>query len=88
MCSKLKRRSEANENAIELLIVIKILIKVIIQILRNCRFLNAETLAKGLNVSIPRGYGLMYEKGFPAIYIGSGFAVPKEKLRLCPKISI
>lgn len=43
---------------------------------------------KGLNVSIPRGYGLMYEKGFPAIHIGSGFAVPKEKLRLCPKISI
>lgn len=45
-------------------------------------FLNAETLAKLLGVSVPSSYELMHEKGFPAIRIGSRLVVPKEKLQL------
>lgn len=45
-------------------------------------FLNAETLAKLLGVSVSSSYELMHEKDFPAIHIGSRLVVPKEKLRL------
>lgn len=44
-------------------------------------FLNAETLAKLLGVSVSSSYELMHEKDFPAIRIGSRLVVPKEKLR-------
>ncbi len=45
-------------------------------------FLNAETLAKVLGVSVPSSYELIHEKAFPAIRIGSRLVVPKEKLQL------
>jgi len=45
-------------------------------------FLNAETLAKVLGVSVSSSYELMHEKDFPAIRIGSRLVVPKEKLQL------
>ncbi len=45
-------------------------------------FLNAETLAKVLGVSVSSCYELMHEKDFPAIRIGSRLVVPKEKLQL------
>ena len=44
-------------------------------------FLNAETLAKLLGVSVSTTYELMHEKDFPAIRIGSRLVVPKEKLQ-------
>ncbi len=44
-------------------------------------FLNAETLAKLLGISLSSGYELMHEKDFPAIRIGSRLVVPKEKLQ-------
>ena len=44
-------------------------------------FLNAETLAKLLGVSVSSTYELMHEKDFPAIRIGSRLVVPKEKLQ-------
>ena len=44
-------------------------------------FLNAETLAQLLGVSVSRNYELMHEKDFPAIRIGSRLVVPKEKLQ-------
>jgi len=44
-------------------------------------FLNAETLAKLLGVSISSSYELMHEKDFPAIRIGSRVVVPKEKIQ-------
>lgn len=44
-------------------------------------FLNAETLAKLLGVSISSSYELMHEKDFPAIRIGSRLVVPKEKIQ-------
>ena len=45
-------------------------------------FLNAETLAKLLGISISSSYELMHEKDFPAIRIGSRLVVPKGKLQL------
>ena len=42
-------------------------------------FLNAETVAKVLGVSISSGYELMHEVGFPALRIGNQLMVPKEK---------
>ncbi len=45
-------------------------------------FLNAETLAKVLGVSVSSSYELMHEKDFPAIRIGSRMVVPKGKLQL------
>ncbi len=45
-------------------------------------FLNAETLAKVLGVSVSSSYELMHEKNFPAIRIGSRLVVPKDKLQL------
>ena len=45
-------------------------------------FLNAETLAKLLGISISSSYELMHEKDFPAVRIGSRLVVPKGKLQL------
>ena len=42
-------------------------------------FLNTETVAKLLGISISSSYGLMHEKGFPPLHIGSRLIVPKEK---------
>ena len=42
-------------------------------------FLNANTVARTLGVSISSAYELMHEKGFPALRIGSRMVVPKEK---------
>lgn len=45
-------------------------------------FLNAETLAKMLGVSVSSSFELMYENDFLAIRIGSRLVDPKEKLQL------
>ncbi len=45
-------------------------------------FLNAETLAKVLGVSVSSSYELVHEKDFPAIRIGSRLVVPKNKLQV------
>ena len=42
-------------------------------------FLNAETTAKLLGISISGMYELMHEKGFPALKIGTRLVVPKYK---------
>ena len=44
-------------------------------------FLNAETAAAVLGVSISSMYELMHEKGFPVLKIGSRLVVPKERLQ-------
>ena len=44
-------------------------------------FLNANTVAKVLGVSISSAYELMHEDGFPALRIGNRIVVPKEKFR-------
>lgn len=44
-------------------------------------FLNANTVAQTLGVSISSAYELMHEQGFPALRIGSRMVVPKEKFR-------
>lgn len=43
-------------------------------------FLNAETTAKLLGISISGMYELMHEKGFPVLKIGSHLVVPRDKL--------
>ena len=42
-------------------------------------FLNAETVAKVLGISLSSGYELMHEPDFPVLKIGSRLVVPKEK---------
>ncbi len=42
-------------------------------------FLNAETVANLLGISISGSYELMHEKDFPSLRIGSRLIVPKEK---------
>lgn len=42
-------------------------------------FLNAETVAKVLGVSISSAYELLHEPGFPVVRVGSRMVVPKEK---------
>ena len=42
-------------------------------------FLNADTVAKALGVSISSAYELMHEPGFPVLKVGSRMVVPKEK---------
>ena len=44
-------------------------------------FLNAETAAKLLGISITGMYELMHEKGFPVLKIGTRLVVPRDKLR-------
>ena len=43
-------------------------------------FLNAETTAKLLGISISGMYERMHEKGFPVLKIGSRLVVPRDKL--------
>jgi excisionase family DNA binding protein len=43
-------------------------------------FLNAETAAKLMGISISSMYELMHEKGFPVLKIGSRLVVPRDKL--------
>ena len=42
-------------------------------------FLNANTVAQVLGVSISSAYELMHERGFPALRVGNRIIVPKEK---------
>ena len=42
-------------------------------------FLNAETVAKVLGVSISSAYELMHDPDFPTLRVGSRLVVPKEK---------
>lgn len=44
-------------------------------------FLNANTVAQVLGVSISSAYELMHETAFPALRIGNRIVVPKEKFR-------
>lgn len=44
-------------------------------------FLNADTVAKVLGISISSVYELMHEKDFPALKIGNRLVVPKEKFK-------
>ena len=41
-------------------------------------FLNANTVAQVLGVSISSAYELMHEEGFPALRVGNRIIVPKE----------
>lgn len=50
-------------------------------------FLNAETVAKLLGISISSSYELMHKKGFPSLRIGSRLIVPKEKFREWVEVS-
>lgn len=47
-------------------------------------FLNAETVAKVLGVSISSAYELLHEPGFPVVRVGSRMVVPKSSLPGCP----
>ena len=42
-------------------------------------FLNADTVAKVLGISISSAYELMHEPRFPVLKVGSRMVVPKEK---------
>ena len=42
-------------------------------------FLNADTVAKVLGISVSSAYELMHEKTFPALKIGGRLVVPKDK---------
>ena len=42
-------------------------------------FLNAETVAKLLGISISSSYELMHEKGFPSLRIGSHGSLYRKK---------
>ena len=42
-------------------------------------FLNADTVAKVLGISISSAYELMHEPGFPVLRIGNRLVVPKEQ---------
>ena len=42
-------------------------------------FLNANTVAQVLGVSISTAYEVMHEPGFPVLHVGSRMVVPKGK---------
>ena len=42
-------------------------------------FLNANTVAQVLGVSISTAYEVMHEPGFPTLRVGSRMVVPKEQ---------
>ena len=44
-------------------------------------YLNADTIAKLLGISISSAYELMNEEGFPSVRIGKRLIVPKEYLQ-------
>lgn len=41
-------------------------------------FLNAETVAKALGISLAGSYELLHKKAFPAVRIDNRIVVPKE----------
>ena len=43
-------------------------------------FLNADTVAKLLGVSVSSAYELLHEDGFPSLRIGNRLVVPREQL--------
>lgn len=43
-------------------------------------FLNADTVAKLLGVSVSSAYELLHEDGFPLLRIGNRLVVPREQL--------
>ena len=45
-------------------------------------YLNADTVAKLLGISISSAYELMREKDFPSVRIGKRVIVPKENLQV------
>ena len=44
-------------------------------------FLNAETVAKALGVSVSTAYELMHENAFPSLKIGNRLLVQKAKFK-------
>ena len=44
-------------------------------------FLNADTVAKVLGISVSSAYELMHEKDFPALKVGSRLIVLKENFK-------
>ena len=44
-------------------------------------YLNTDTVAKLLGISISSAYELMNEEGFPSVRIGKRLIVPKENLQ-------
>ncbi|MBR0360338.1 MAG: helix-turn-helix domain-containing protein [Clostridia bacterium] len=44
-------------------------------------FLNADTVANVLGISISSAYELMHEKDFPALKVGNRLVVPKERFK-------
>ncbi len=44
-------------------------------------FLNADTVANVLGISISSAYELMHENDFPSLKIGNRLVVPKEKFK-------
>lgn len=44
-------------------------------------FLNADTVAKVLGISISSAYELMHEKDFPSLKVGNRLIVPKENFK-------
>lgn len=42
-------------------------------------FLNADTVAKVLGISISSAYELMHDPDFPTLRVGNRMVVPKEK---------
>ncbi len=44
-------------------------------------FLNADTVAKVLGISISSAYELMHEKDFPALKVGNRLIVPKDNFK-------
>ena len=44
-------------------------------------FLNADTVAKVLGISVSSAYELMHEKDFPSLKVGNRLIVPKENFK-------
>ena len=44
-------------------------------------FLNADTVANVLGISISSAYELMHEKDFPALKVGNRLVDPKERFK-------
>ena len=51
-------------------------------------FLNADTIAKVLGISISSAYELMHEKDFPSLKVGNRLIVPKENFKQWVEIKI
>ena len=44
-------------------------------------FINADTVAKVLGISISSAYELMHKKDFPSLKVGNRLIVPKENFK-------